>query len=115
MAADLMARPILTGADGNRVLLRSVFRRARRDGWVIRYNRNRRDGLWSWYSIDWPRFARPPAKAQRVTWDGRLLAVQRVSEDPVGWETVMWGRPSSVRQAVWFLAAAGVLPEAVTR
>ncbi|MDG4791955.1 hypothetical protein O7626_39775 [Micromonospora sp. WMMD1102] len=116
MPADLLDRPpVTTVAAADRILIRHVLYRAHRDGWVIRWSDKRRDGLWSWCSVDWPRFARPPAKAQRVTWDGRTLAVQRVSDDPVGWDTVLWGRPRSVRQAVWMLVAAGVLPEAVTR
>ncbi|MFY1686437.1 hypothetical protein [Plantactinospora sp. WMMB782] len=116
MAANLLDRPSVTVVPAaDRMLLRHVLYRARRDDWVIRWAGKRRDGLWSWYSVDWPRFARPPAKAQRVTWDGRTLAVQRVSEDPVGWDTVLWGRPWSVSSEMWMLVAAGVLPEAVTR
>lgn len=115
MAADTTTRPFLTGADADRALLHSAFRRARRDGWTTRWSGNRHDGQWSWVSVDWPRRTRPPANARRMSWDGKVLTVQVINAHPYGWLTVFWARPASVRQAIWMLVAAGVLPEAMTR
>lgn len=115
MPADTTARPVLTGADASRILLRGILRIGRRNGWTTRWPINRRRGLWSWVSVHWPHHTLPPADARRVTWDGKILTIQAVSTDPAGWRTILWAQPASIRQVVLLLVAAGALPESVTR